>query len=146
MALLGITSEFNRHDKVLSWSVFIYSMGWGFGAWLVILCWHTFKDGGWPNEWWANWFQIENLIVPAIIALVTTVWFSVGGVLGLRDMFRRLDAQEADLFDDGRVVGHVSTDDIDLVEKIEQSPVAETDEGDEGEGTPTKDDSEQPKS
>jgi SSS family solute:Na+ symporter len=121
LSLLGITSEFKRGDKILSWSVFIYSMGWGFGVWLIIVFWHFSKEGGWPNHWWTIWFRIENLIVPAIIAVISTVWFTIGGVLGLRDMFRRLAAQETNVLDNGRVVDHISTDDIELVEEVEKT-------------------------
>jgi solute:Na+ symporter, SSS family len=140
LALVGITSEFKRNDKILSWSVFIYMMGWGFGAWLIILIWNLIKEGRWPNEWWAMWFSIKNLIVPAGIGLVSTFWFTIGGTVGLKDMFKRLAEHEADVLDDGRVVGHVSADDIDLVEKIEHMRItdAHEDEGTAAESDPDK--------
>ena len=60
--LLGINSQYSRGDRVLAWSVFLYSMLWGFGTFVVLTIWNTVLP--WPNTWWAHWFKIYNLIVP----------------------------------------------------------------------------------
>lgn len=142
LSLLGITSEFTRGDRILSWSVFIYSMGWRFGVWLIILFWNLFV-GYWSNDWWANWFYIQYVIVAAAIAVVSTFWFAIGGTLGLRDMFRRLAKREVNILDSGQVIGHVSADDVAMVEKIEHTRIAEAHEDqampEEGSGEEAKD-------
>ena len=131
-ALMGIDSQFTRGDKILSWSVFLYQVLWIFGSWLVITLWDRLKEGHWPAKWWATWFSIQYLIVFSIIGLVSTVWFSIGGIHGLRLMFKRLATQQADVLDDGRVIGNVSADDVSLVEEVEHTRIAEAHEDEEG--------------
>lgn len=124
--LLGINSEYSKGDKILAWSVFLYSMLWGFGTFIVLVIWNAIAP--WPDTWWADWFMIYNLVVPGIIAAVSTVWFSIGGALDLRSLFQRLREKQDDVLDDGRVIGHVSADDVALVEEVEHS----RDDGDTG--------------
>lgn len=110
--LLGITSEYTLGDKVLAWSVLIYSMVWAFGSFIVLIIWNAIWP--WPNSWWAEWFKISNLIVPAIIGVVTSIWFTIGGSLDLHRLFRRLDEEKVNDLDDGRVIGHISADDASI--------------------------------
>ncbi len=93
---------------------------------MVILAWNAITR--WPDPWWANWFRIQNLIVPGIVAVVSTFWFTIGGTRDLYRLFKRLDAKEDDLLDDGRVVGGVSADDVAQVEDIEHIVMAEAHE------------------
>jgi len=115
--LMGIDSQYTKGDKILAWSVFIYSFGWGFGSFLVIVIWNYFSR--WPTAWWANWFLINNLIVVGIIGVVSTIWFTIGGTWDLMRMFKRLDAKESNVLDDGRVIGNVSADDVNMVENVD---------------------------
>ena len=124
--LIGITSEYTKGDKVLAWSVLIYSMGWMFGSWLVIVIWNLFYS--WPNEWWATWFYIQTFYVSVLIGIVSTVWFTIGGTWDLRRMFRRLAKHESNILDDGRVVEHVSAADVAIVEKVEDVIIEEAHE------------------
>ncbi|MDD5706575.1 MAG: hypothetical protein PHR35_11665, partial [Kiritimatiellae bacterium] len=119
--LVGIDSEYTRGDRALAWSVFIYSVGWGFGSFLVLIVWNMISP--WPNLWWAHWFKLTYLIIAGIIAAVSTVWFTIGGTWDLRLLFKRLAAKDrvVDDLDDGRVIGHVSADDVEMVEKIEHT-------------------------
>lgn len=110
--ILGITSEYTRGDKVLAWSVFIYSIGWAFGSFVVLIIWNAIWP--WPNSWWAEWFKISSLIVPSIIGVVTSVWFTIGGSVDLHRLFKRLGEETVNDLDDGRVIGHLSADDAAL--------------------------------
>lgn len=107
--LLGITAEYTPGDKVLAWSVFIYSMGWGFGSFVLLIIWNAISP--WPDTWWAGWFLIQNIIVAGIIGVVTSIWFTIGGSVDLLRLFRRLSEEEVNVLDDGRVIGHLSADD-----------------------------------
>ena len=109
LQLSGIDEQFSRGDKILSISVMVYSLGWGFGSWLVILIWNAISP--WPAAWWVNWFFIANIVVASIIGIVSTVWFSIGGTLDLLAMFRRLKTHRADVHDDGRVIDHANAED-----------------------------------
>ena len=124
--LIGITSEYSKGDKILAWSVLIFTVGWTFGSWPVIIIWNFFHR--WPNEWWATWFSIQFLYVPLAIGVVSTIWFTIGGTWDLRRMFRRLSKHEADVLDNGRVVGHVSAADVAIVEKVEDVTIKEAHE------------------
>lgn len=121
--LLGFDEQFTRGDKILSWSVFIWTMA-NFAIFLIVVFWNVFIYR-WSPHGWANYFFIMNLVVGGIVGAVTTVWFTIGGVWGLRDMFRRLRALQRSVLDDGRVIGHVSADDVALVEKVEGTVIKE---------------------
>ncbi|MEW6752230.1 MAG: sodium:panthothenate symporter [Candidatus Latescibacterota bacterium] len=121
--VLGITSEYTRGDRALAWSVFLYSMLWSFGTFVVLAVWNAVAP--WPDAWWANWFWVYNLLVPGVIAAVSTVWFTIGGTWDLRRLFRRLAAKQEDLLDDGRVVGGVSADQVARVEEVDHVTIEE---------------------
>ncbi len=109
--LIGIDSNYTRGDKILAWSVFLWSFGWGFLLCFVgIVIWNSFYP--WPNHWWAIKFHITMLLVPGIVAVVSTIWFSIGGTVDLCRLFKRLKEKEDDYLDDGRVVKPVSAEDI----------------------------------
>ena len=124
--LIGITSEYTKGDRILAWSVLLFMLGWTFGSWLIIVVWNFIYP--WPNEWWATWFSIQFVYVPLAIGVVSTVWFTIGGTWDLRRMFKRLAKHEADILDDGRVVGHISAADVALVEKVENVTIKEAHE------------------
>ncbi len=118
--LIGIDSNYTRGDKILAWSVFIWSFGWSFLICFVgIVVWNLFYK--WPDHWWAIKFHITMLLVPGIVAVVSTVWFSIGGSIDLYRLFQRLKEKEEDDLDDGRVVGNVSAADLARMEKIEEN-------------------------
>jgi hypothetical protein len=77
------------------------------------------------NNAWLQWFFINNVIIAGIIGIVSTVWFSIGGTLDLRRLFKDLARKEENVLDDGRVIGHVSADDVELVEKIDHVTIPE---------------------
>ena len=101
--LVGITPDYTRGDKAIAWGVFFYSLVFTFGVcFLATALWNVFSP--WPVRWWSRYFVFMYFIVPAIVSSVSTVWFGVGGVLGLRQLFRDLAARkEIDETDDGRV-------------------------------------------
>ena len=121
--MIGIDSQYTKGDRVLAWSVFVWSMGIGFGSFIITIIWNAIYP--WPDTWWGYKFTIFGLIIPCIIGVVSTVWFTIGGTIDLRKMFKRLDEKEDNLLDDGRVIGHVSADDVAMIEKIEHVEIKE---------------------
>jgi hypothetical protein len=127
--IIGIDSQYTTGDKILTWSVFVWSFVWGFGSFIVLVIWN--KISPWSNTWWANWFFLNNFILAGIVGIVSTVWFTIGGTVDLNRLFKRLREKEFNVLDDGRVIGHVSADDVALVEQtdkvvIEEAHVEET--------------------
>jgi Na+/proline symporter len=109
--LIGITPEFTFGDKVLSWSVFLFTFGYQIGlCFIVVLIWNLISP--WPIQWWSHYFFITSLWVAAVVGVITTVWFLIGGIMDTRRLFRDLKARTDNPLDDGRVKGHVSLMDV----------------------------------
>ena len=125
--ILGIDSQYTKGDKVLAWSVFIYSFFYSFFLLFVaVLAWDWFGRNGWfglskwDKEMWGMYFFVKNLAVVGIIGIVTTVWFSIGGTRDLFRLFKDLEEKEADELDDGRVVGNMSVADAAKMKEVEE--------------------------
>ncbi|NMA19676.1 MAG: sodium:panthothenate symporter [Lentisphaerae bacterium] len=117
--ILGFDPNYTRGDKILACSVFIWSFGYGFVAcFLAVIIWNFISP--WPVAWWGHYFYIKNLLIPLLVAIVTTIWFSIGGTVDLVKMFKTLAEQESDDQDDGRVVGHLSAADLARFTEIEK--------------------------
>ena len=60
------------------------------------------------------------MIIPGIVAVISTIWFTYGGVKDLLRLFRDLKNRSVvDELDDGRVEGNVSVADKKAFEAIE---------------------------
>lgn len=116
--IIGITNEYSKGDRIIAWSVFFYTFGLGFGLFLTVIVWNLFYR--WPSNWWSNYFLIFIMIIPGIIAVVSTVWFFIGGLIDLRKMFQALGSRTVDNLDNGMVVGNVSLADKEKFEEIEE--------------------------
>ena len=101
--LVGITPEYSRGDRFIAWGVFFYSFVFSFGfCFLAVAVWNVFSP--WPVAWWSRYFVATSFVVPAVVSAISTFWFGIGGILGLRQLFRDLAARgEIDEADDGRV-------------------------------------------
>ncbi|MDD5705348.1 MAG: hypothetical protein PHR35_05445 [Kiritimatiellae bacterium] len=118
--LIGIDNQYSRGDRFLAWSVFIWSFCWGFLCCFVgVAIWNTISP--WGNVGWTRWFFFNNFLLAGAVGAVSTVWFSIGGTRDLWRLFRDLKQKQINDLDDGRVVGHVSADDVELVEKAEST-------------------------
>ncbi|MEW6357213.1 MAG: sodium:proline symporter [Planctomycetota bacterium] len=125
-ALLGINEEYTRGDRILAWSVFIWTM-YGFGVFLIQVIWNL-CIGYWSKDFWFAWWKYYVVPISLLVGAVTTVWFTIGGTWDLMRLFRRLEALKRNMLDDGRVVGHVNADDVALVEKVDHITIAKAHE------------------
>lgn len=118
--IVGINDAYSIGDRILAWSVFVWSFVFRFGlVFCGIIIWNWISP--WPRDWWARWFWIDYIYIMGLNAVITVFWF---GTLGTRDlirMFRRLEERESgpNILDDGRVEGHVSVDDLEMVKRVE---------------------------
>ena len=87
---------------------------------LMVFVWNSFSR--WPLKWWSNYFFIESLVVPVLVASISTVWFTIGGLVDLVQLFRDLKTRIVNPLDDGRVEGSMS-----LADKAELEAVDKTD-------------------
>jgi hypothetical protein len=107
---IGITPEYSRSDKVIAWSVFIYSFIYKFLlAFIMVIVWNQIAP--WKIEWWGHYFFITTLLIPGIVAFISTFWFGIGGAVDLFRLFRDLEHREVDHLDNGAVEGNVSLSD-----------------------------------
>ncbi len=116
--LIGITEEYTTGDKVIAWSVFGWSLIYGFGIMFCgVVVWNMVSP--WSAERWGVYFFITLVAAALVVGAISTVWFLIGGVIDIRALFRDLEARAADPLDDGRVEGHVSVADKAHFEEIE---------------------------
>lgn len=96
--LIGITREYTRGDRILAWSVFIWSVVYRFGIiFLLVVISNSFSR--WSASEWGRYFCWTQVYVVGLVAIVSTVWFIWGGTRDLRRLFRDL-AQRVDNPDD----------------------------------------------
>ena len=117
--IIGITPEYTKGDRAIAYSVFIYSFVYGFCImFLGVVIWNQISP--WKLEYWSWYFIFGNFIVAGLISIVSTLWFGIGGVMGLFELFRDLKARTTtnDL-DDGRVEGEMSLADKQELEALD---------------------------
>jgi len=118
--LLGITPEYTRGDKLIAWFFFIYSIVYKFiAAFLVVWIWNLITP--WPIKWWGTYFYITSLLIPAILAFISTFWFGICGVKDLFQLFRDLENRVINPLDNGMVDGNVSLADKQQLEAAEKA-------------------------
>jgi len=89
---LGIDEHFTRGDKIQTYVIFAWTMLW-FVIFVVFSVWNLIAP--WPTAWWAKYWHIVGIWLPLIIGVITTTWFTIGGLRDLRVLFRRLDEVKA---------------------------------------------------
>jgi len=116
--LLGITKEYTFGDKLIAWAFFLYSFVFNFLiSFVFVIIWNVFAP--WPIEWWGRYFFVIYLVVPGLMAFISTFWFGIGGVIDLIKLFRDLEKRKDNRLDNGSVSGHVSLADKEQFEKLE---------------------------
>ena len=100
--IIGITPEYSRGDRIIAWSVFIYSFIYAFLLMFAgVVIWNWISP--WPVKWWGYYYFIHMLVAGSVIGAVSTVWFTWGGIRDMLRMFRDLAARKADPDDNGVV-------------------------------------------
>ena len=118
--LIGVTPEYTTGDKCIAWGYFVYTFCYRFGVtFLMTAIWNAVSP--WPIEYWTTYFLIVSLVIPGIMAAVTTFWFGIGGVVDLRQMFRDLENLVANPLDNGMVEGHMSLADKAALEAVDKN-------------------------
>ena len=105
--LIGIDEHFSRGDRWVATSLFAWSMTCFIVA-AVGTVWNLAAP--WSVATWERFWQIAGIGIPLLISLVTAVWFTWGGIHDIRALFRRLDSEKVNPYDDGSVVGQRNLD------------------------------------
>lgn len=96
---LGFSREFSGVDRVVTY----ISVGWPL-FWTAVFAAGTVYNltVDVPNAAWLRFWHVWTWLILTCAVLVT-VWFTVGGLRDLRDLFRMMRSRSADATDDGRV-------------------------------------------
>jgi len=116
MKIVGFTKDLPLKDKL----AYFITGGWFFG-WFVFfivatICQNIFgiSDDGWVKMWHCYiWITLG-------MALGITVWFFIGGIKDVRDLFANLRTAKRNYQDDGTVIDHRSLGE-ELAEESETS-------------------------
>lgn len=98
--LAGFDENFSRTDKWITGALLVWSLLW-FVVMVVGTVWNM--TAPWPAEWWSAFWHIAGVGIPAFMTFVMAVWLTWGGIVNIRDLFRRLKTQTVDRTDDGIV-------------------------------------------
>ena len=124
--LLGFDSQYTRGDRWLAWSVFWWTM-LHFAIFVIVALWNLLF-GVWSNQTWFLYWKYYTIGLTAVVAVVSTVWFTIGGTIDLRNLFKRLKTLEVNANDTGRVVGHMNADDYAAAQLARESKPSLPDE------------------
>jgi hypothetical protein len=121
--MIGITPDYTLGDKIIAWTTFLWTFVVTFLLmWLGTIVWNLFTP--WPIEWWGWRLFIISVVVACIKALISMVWFMIGGIIDMRQMFRDLAARtQINELDNGMVSGHVSLADQQKFSTIEKNTI-----------------------
>jgi len=110
-SILGFSYEFTLGDKILSISLFVWNIFW-FCVFLVGTIWYWLRP--WPLQTWGYFWYYTGIVLPFVIGIVTTIWFTWGGIRDLKRLFVALRTIKRNKLDDGVVVGHHNLDEPEM--------------------------------
>lgn len=105
--IIGFDENFTLSDKWVASSVLAYGMFWFF-IMLIGTIWYNIAP--WPLTVWSQFWHMFAIIVPVFFSVVTSIWFTWGGIHDMRDLFRRLKLEKVNPLDDGSVINHQNLD------------------------------------
>jgi solute:Na+ symporter, SSS family len=99
--LLGWDRHFTRGDKTVSGSLF----GWSMLVLAVFVIGTVMNLSGarWSLAWWSTYWWVYAIVLPLVIGVITTVWFTWGVIRDMRRLFTALKTVRRDAGDDGMV-------------------------------------------
>ena len=122
--IIGITPEYTKGDRIMTYGVFCYSFIWSVViAFLGTLIWNFFSPL--PPKWWNYHFFITLFGVTGVIGMVSTVWFLIGGIIDMKRLFKDLKNRVDNPLDNGTVVGQISLADANELNQQEQNQTKE---------------------
>ncbi|MFH1845555.1 MAG: sodium:solute symporter [bacterium] len=97
--MLGMGKEFTRGDRVIYLATYTWNVTWFllFVGGTIYSLSHDVPAATWQDFWRVY------LYIQLAVAVLVIVWFTIGGLFNIRDMFRRLTAAHRDAADDGVV-------------------------------------------
>ena len=119
---MGFDQDFTFRDKIVSGGILFWSLFW-LAVVVAGTAWNLVHQ--WPIGVWADYWFVVGIILPVIVAIVTLVWFGIGGVIDLKLLFSRLASMRRDSRDDGAVGEYARSEPQSLLEKIQTETSAQ---------------------
>ncbi len=107
--IIGFDENFTLSDRWVAASVLGYGMFWFFIMLIGTIC---YKLAPWPLSVWSGFWHLFAIVIPVFFSVVTSIWFTWGGLRDLRDLLRRLKLEKVNPLDDGTVVDHQNLDEV----------------------------------
>jgi len=98
--IFGMTKEFTRFDKIIYCFFGVWSIFW-FIFFCAVCLYRAFFDI--PVEIWSRYWLYSTWMNVGL-SIVTTIWFTIGGIIDLKKMFHRLKTMKQDATDDGEII------------------------------------------
>lgn len=105
--IIGFDENFTLGDKWIAGSLFGWGMLW-FGVFVVGSVWNLIAP--WPLPVWSTFWHIVGIGIPIVVTVVTSLWFTWGGIHDMRALFRRLRQEKINPLDNGMVINHQNLD------------------------------------
>ena len=96
---LGFDSEMTRWDRIATTITLLWPLL--FTLFFIVITIYAVRYGL-DRTWWAGYWHWWTYFAFSV-AIVVTIWFTIGGFRDLRRMYKRLASFVADETDDGRV-------------------------------------------
>jgi SSS family solute:Na+ symporter len=100
--LLHFGPDFSPGDKFAAAGLFWFAI-FLLGVNVVVTVWNLLWPDVWTHNWWSHYWLIFGLALPFAVAIVTLVWFTIGGSRDIVGLFAALRTLRRDTADDGRV-------------------------------------------
>ncbi len=96
-SLFGFDEEFTRGDKLIYYVTYCWIFGWTlvFMVGTIYNLIHNVPDEAWMHFW------IINVWLNVIVSIGVVLWFTIGGIIDVKAMGRRLETLVRDVKDDG---------------------------------------------
>jgi SSS family solute:Na+ symporter len=107
--LIGIDEHYTANDKFLTfmtslWTIFWQLVGIGILLWVLFI-------GKLSDQWWFGYTLYLGIYLPVVVAVITTIWFTIGTTRDIIDLFKTLRNVRRNDADDGTVKDHHNADD-----------------------------------
>ena len=117
LKLIGYTSDLPFTDKLTYWITGSWFFGWFTLFIVLVFCQNIFgiSDDGWAKIWqYYFWMTL-------VITIGVSIWFFIGGMRDVKNLFAGLRDMTRNDADDGMVIGHHSRDDEPILKEIEET-------------------------
>lgn len=113
--IVGITDEFSRSDKNLAIVLVVWN-GLNF-LWFVLFTIYNLVVPNVSDTTWA-WAHYVPMLISMALSIPVTIWFTIGGIIDIKDLLLHLKTAVRDASDDGTVRRQDEDDITELAEEV----------------------------